>query len=178
MNHTPNFQPGPHTTLQGIPGMTDPFRAFVQMVRLYTRDFPELNRLTRGEESSDRQIAWAVLDALADFNGTPHFTDFRLETLLHMHQQALLLRMTTIALIESVGLLQTRNHINYSNGGITVGVNDKTPMLMNWLQYYKATTDQLKQRVKVAINIGSILGPTNTGVHSEYWAVNATYASF
>lgn len=174
----PSGQPHPPGTLQGIPGMSDPFRAFIQMVRLYHRDFPELNRLTRGEESSDRQIAWATLDALADFNGTPHFTDFRLETLLQMNQQALFLRMTTIALIESVGLLQTRNHINYSNGGITVGINDKTPMLMTWLAYYKASTDQLKQRVKVAINIGSILGPQNSGVASELMLVNATYAAF
>lgn len=166
-------------TLQGIPGMSQPFRDFVQMVRLYMRDFAELNRLVAGEESSDRQIAWAVLDALSDFNGTPPFTGpVNLEGLLELGQQALILRMTVCSIIESVGLLQTRNHINYSNGGITVGVNDKTPMLMNWLQYFKASTDQMKQRVKVAINIGAILGPSNSGVHSEYWAVNATYAAY
>ncbi len=165
--------------LQGIPGMTQPFMDFVQMVRLYLRDFSDLNRIVTGEESSDRQIAWSVLDALADFNGTPPFLGpLALEDMLNNNQQALLLRMTVISLIESVGLLQTRNHINYSNGGINVGVNDKTPMLMNWLQYYKATTEQMKQRVKVAINIGSILGPSQSGIHSELWAVNATYAAY
>jgi len=167
------------STLQGIPGMSQPFRDFVQMTRLYMRDFPELNRLVAGEESSDRQIAWAVMDALADFNGTPPFIgNFTLEGLLGSQQHSLLLRMTVITVIESVGLLQTRNHLNYSNGGITVGVNDKTPMLMNWLQYFKATTEQMKQRVKVAFNIGSILGSQNSGVHSELWSVNATYAAF
>lgn len=164
--------------LKGLPGVTPQFEAFVQMVRLYTRDFEELNRIVSGEETSDRQIAWAVLDALADFNGTPHFTSMSLDDLLQRNQQALLLRMTVISIIESVGLLQTRNHINYSNGGINVGVNDKTPMLMNWLQYYKSFTDQLKQRVKVALNIEGILGPSNSGVHSELWAVNATYAAY
>lgn len=158
--------------------MSQTFRDFVQDIRFYHRDMPELNRIVSGEESSDRQIAWALLDAIADFNGTPHFTQLALEDLLQINQHALIKRMATIALIESVGLLQTRNHINYSNGGINVGVNDKTPMLMNWLQYYKAFTDQLKQRVKVAINIGSILGPSNSGVHSELWAVNATYAAY
>ncbi len=164
--------------LQGIPNMSQTFRDFVQLVRLYHRDFPELNRIVSGEESSDRQIAWAVYDAMSDFNGTPHFTSFTLEDILQRNQHALILRMTTIALIESVGLLQTRNHINYSNGGINVGVNDKTPMLMNWLQYFKAFTEQMKQRVKVAINIEGILGPSNSGVHSELWAVNATYAAY
>jgi len=165
-------------SLQGIPGVSQTTLDFVQMVRLFTRDFPELNRLLAGEESSDRQIAWAVLDALADFNGTPHFTSLRLDDLLQRSQHGLMLRMTTVALIESVALLQTRNHINYSNGGINVGVNDKTPMLMNWLQYFKATTEQMKTRVKVALNIEGILGPSNSGVGSELWAVNATYAAY
>ncbi len=153
-------------------------RAFVQMVRLYLRDFEELNRLVAGEESTDRMIAWAVLDALSNFNGTPHFTTLSLDDLLALNQQHLILRMTVEALIESVGMLQTRNHINYSDGGINVGVNDKTPLLMNWLQYFRAYTEQLKQRVKVTININGILGPTNVGIHSELWAVNASYLSY
>ena len=165
-------------SLQGIPGMSQTTHDFVQMVRLFMRDFPELNRLVKGEESSDRQIAWAVMDAVADFNGTPHFTTLRLEDLLQRSQHALMLRMTVISVIESVALLQTRNHLNYSNGGVNVGVNDKTPLLMNWLQYFKSTTEQMKQRVKVALNIEGILGPSNSGVHSEYWAVNATYAAY
>lgn len=165
-------------SLQGIPGMTQTYQDFVQHVRAYVRDFPELNRIVKGEESSDRQIAWAVLDALADFNGIPHFTTMALEDLLQRNQQALLVRMTVISLIESVGLLQTRNHINYTSGGTSVGVNDKTPLLMGWLQYFKSSTAQMKQRVKVALNIEGILGPSNMGVASELWAVNATYASY
>lgn len=165
-------------TLQGLPGVTPTFQAFVQSVRLYLRDFPELNRLIAGEENNDRQIAWSVLDALSDFNGTPHFTQMSLEELLQHQQHYLILRRTVISLIEQVGLLQTRNHINYSTGGINVGVNDKTPLLMQWLQYFKSFTDQRKQHVKVALNIEGILGPSNSGVFSEYWAVNSTYAQF
>lgn len=165
-------------TLQGLPGVTATFSAFVASVRGYLRDFPELNRLVAGTESTDRQIAWSVLDAISDFNGTPHFTSMSLEDILSKNQHYLLLRMTVISLIEQVGLLQTRNHINYSTGGINVGVNDKTPMLMQWLQYFKSSTDQRKQQVKVAINIEGILGPSNSGVHSEYWSVNCSYAAF
>ena len=165
-------------SLDGIPQMTDEFRSFVYMVREYMRDYAELNRLVKGEESTDRQIAWAVLDAMADFNGTPPTTNYTLGVLLQRHQHALLRRMVVIALMESVGMLQTRNHLNYSDGGINVGVNDKTPLIMQWLNYYKSTTEQMKQRVKVAFNIESILGTGNTGVHSELWATNATYIGF
>lgn len=165
-------------SLQGIPGMSDEFRAFVQTVRLYMRDFPEINRIVTGEESTDRQIAWAVLDAMMDFNGTPHLTNLQVSDLLGRGQHALLLRMTVISLIESIGILQMRNQLNYSTGGTNVGINDKSPLLMNWLQYFKSYTDQMKQRVKVALNIEGILGPGNIGVHSEYWAINSCYVTF
>lgn len=164
--------------LQGIEGMSPTMRAFVQQVRLFLRDFAALNRLIAGEESSERMIGWAVLDAISRFNGTPHFTRFALEDLLQMQLHNLLTRMTTESLLESVGLLQTRNHINYSNGGINVGVNDKTPLIMNWLQLFKSTTEQRLVQTKVAINIGYILGPANAGSPSEYWAVNQTYLAY
>lgn len=163
-------------SLAGLPGISPTFRSFVASVRFYIRDMPELNRLVAGEESSDRQIAWSVIDAVSDFNGTPHLTNYSLDELLSRNLHYLLLRMTVCSLIEQVGLLQTRNHVNYSTGGITVGVNDKTPLLMNWLQYFKSFTDQRKQHVKVALNIEGILGPSNSGVFSEYWVVNGLYS--
>lgn len=164
--------------LQGVAGMSDTMKTFVQVVRDFLRDHPELNRLTAGHETSDRMIAWSVLDALARFNGTPHMTTFTLEDLLMRNQHYLMLRLTVISVMESVGMFQTRNHINYSNGGVNVGINDKTPMIMQWLQYFTSTTTQLLQQVKVAINIESILGPGNIGVHSELWAVNQTYLAY
>lgn len=164
------------SSLQGIPGMTDATREFVFAVRSHLRDYPELNRLVKGVESSNRQIAWAVIDAVEEFNGTPHLTNYSLDQLLDKHQYSLMLRLTLISLIESVALLQTRNHINYSDGGISVGVNDKAPMLLNWLQMYKGETQQKLQRVKVALNIASVIG--EPGVHSELWAVNQTYAVY
>jgi hypothetical protein len=166
------------STLQGIPGISPATQNFVQMVRLYLRDYSELNRLISGEETSDRMIAWAVLDAVSDFNSTPHPTNVSLEDMMEMNLQSLLLRMTVTSVIESVGLLQTRNHINYSTGGMNVGVNDKTPLLLNWLQYFKGYTEQMKTRVKVSMNINSILGSGHHGVHSEYWAINSSYLSF
>lgn len=167
------------TQLQGIQGMTDTMKRFIAQVRLMVRDFPELNRLVAGEESGDRFIAWAVLDAISRFNGTPPFLgSFSLEDLVQKNQVHLLTRMTIESLLESIGLLQTRNHLNYSTGGINVGVNDKTPLILNWLQYFKSTTEQRLQQVKVAINIEGILGPSNSGVHSELWAVNASYLSY
>jgi hypothetical protein len=159
-------------SLQGLPFATPELRGFVQMAREYMRDLPEVNRIIAGEESSDRQIAWAVMDAISKFNGTPHFTQMSLVDLLGRNQTFLLLRLTVCNVIESVGLLQTRNHIDYATGGSRVAVNNKTPLLMEWLRYFRASADQELTRAKVAINIGDMLGNHPSGLHSEYWVAN------
>ncbi len=164
--------------LQAVIPLSRTIREFCPVVRAYLRDMPELNRLVAGVETGDRFIAWSILDAVSLFNGTPHFTSFTLDELFAYQQQYLMLRLTVQTILESVGLLQTRNHINYSNGGINVGVNDKTPMIQSWLQLFSARTDQMITRTKVALNIGGILGVGNTGVHSEYWIVHQSYAAF
>lgn len=164
--------------LQAVIPMSPAMQAFVPVIRAFLRDTPALNRLVAGVETGDRFYAWAVLDAMSRFNGTPPFTYYSFEDLLTYQQQHLLLRLSVETVLESVGLLQTRNHINYSNGGINVGVNDKTPLIQSWLQLFSARTEQMITRTKVALNIQGILGTEHGGVHSELWAVNSTYLSY
>lgn len=135
---------------------------FVGTVRLFMRDYPQLNRLIQGEEHSDRLIAWAVVDALDDFNGTPPLTGYGLSNFPNKY---LLVRGTVISLLESVGLLMTRNHLTFSDGGIQVGVSDKTPLIQSWIQLLTNKYEDKKMRLKIALNIENGWGG---GVHSEY----------
>jgi hypothetical protein len=160
----------------GIPGLSDKFNAFIQTMRLWMRDYPHLNRLIRGEESSNRLIAWAVVDFLSDFNGTPPLLgQYTLEQMLDMGFASLARYGTAIALIQSVGFLQTRNQLNFSDGGINVAINDKTPMLIQWLDRMQSKYEQDKIKVKVSLNINNILG--EAGVHSEFWFINSFMGS-
>jgi len=165
--------------LQGmgdIPGISDQFNAFIHMMRLWMRDYPQLNRLIRGVEHSNRQIAWAVLDFLSDFSQTPPpLGQYSIESLLNLGYSSLARRGTAIALIESVGLLQTRNQLSFSDGGINVGVSDKTSQLMSWLQMFQSKYEQDKMKIKIALNIQGIMG--ERGVHSEYMLVNGFFGS-
>jgi hypothetical protein len=161
------------TGISSIAGIHPTTVAFVSMVRNYMRDHAALNRLVAGQESSDRMVLFAVMDAVARYNGTPPETYFGLSDLFQKNRQPLLLRMTVITLLESLCLLQSRNHINYSTGGTSVGVSDKTPLLMNLIQYFRSVTDQDLLRAKVSDNILSILG--HPGVHSEYWTIHSSY---
>lgn len=145
---------------------------FVNQVRSFMRDYPELNRLIAGVESSNRQIVWAVYDTLDDFNSTPPFTNMGIDT---FPSKSLLIRGVVCSLLESIGLLQTRNHLQFSDGGITVGVSDKTPFIQSWLQLFRNSYEAKKEKLKVAYNIETAWGG---GVFSEYRFVNNFYGSW
>ena len=160
--------------LSGIPGVSEVFNSFIQTVRLFMRDYPQLNRLTRGEESSDRMIAWAILDFLSDFQTTPPpLGAYTLDQLFEMGYQSLCLRGTVCSLLQSVGLLTTRNSLAFTDGGISVNL-EKTPQIMGWIREFLSKYEQLKVQVKVSINITSLLGESQ-GVFSEYYFVNGWY---
>ena len=156
-----------------LPNARTDLEDFVNQVRLFLRDYPELNRLIAGVENSNRQIVWAVMDALDDYNNaTPPFTHFSVSNFPSRH---LLLRGTVISLLESVGLLQTRNQLSFNDGGITVGINDKTPYIQNWLQLFRQSYEEKKLKLKIAYNIESAWGG---GVFSEYRFTNNFYGEW
>lgn len=164
--------------LDGIPGVSDTFNSFIQTVRLFMRDHPQLNRLIKGEESSDRMVAWGILDFLSDFAGTPpDLGYFTLDQLMERHMQSFAVRGTACALLQSVGILMTRNQLSFSDGGISVGVNDKAPQLMAWIRDMQAKYEQQKVQIKVSMNISQILG-SFSGQHTEYFFVNGWYGVY
>jgi len=145
---------------------------FIDTVRAFMRDYPELNRLIQGEEHSNRLIAWAIADAIDDFNTTPPMTSLGLTNFPSKH---LLLRGTVINLLQSVGLLMTRNQLTFSDGGIQVGVSDKTPLIQSWIQMFTNSYEEKKNRLKIAMNIESGWG---NGLHSEYLWTNGFYGGW
>jgi hypothetical protein len=155
-----------------VPSAHVELNSLVNQVRAFTRDYPELNRLIAGYESSNRQIIWAVLDTLDDYNTTPPFTSYGIE---NFPSKSLLVRGVVCSLLESVGLLQTRNHLQFSDGGIQVGVNDKTPYIQSWLQVFRNSYEDKKMRQKVAANIESAWGG---GLNSEYRFINNFYGEW
>lgn len=145
---------------------------FVGLVRTFMRDYAELNRLCQGEEHSDRLIAFAILDALEDFNSTPPMTSYQL---CNFPSKQLLRMGAVITLLESIGLLMTRNHITVSDGGVQTGINDKTPLIQSWIQLFTNKYETKKDRLKIALNIE---GGWGGGVHSEYLFTTGFYGGF
>jgi hypothetical protein len=137
----------------------------IQAVRLFMRDFPQFNRLIEGEESNDRMIAFALVDAVDEFNNSPPLLGpFDLSTFPSIH---LLIRMTVASLLDSVVLLNSRNYLQYHDGGGTFSTSaSNVQMLMNWANMLKSTNAQKIRQLKIAINIQGALG--NPGLSSEY----------
>ena len=164
--------------LDGVEGVSPVFNAFIQTVRFFMRDHPQLNRLIKGQEHSDRMIAWAIMDFLSDWAGTPPNLGYMtLEEMCRMHYQSFALRGTAVALMQSVGILQTRNFLQFSDGGISVAVSDKAPMWMQWIRDFQTKYEQEKVQRKVSLNIAQVLG-TFSGVHSEYFFVAGWYGVY
>ncbi len=146
---------------------------FVQEVRLFMRDYPQLNRLISGEETSDRTLAWAVLDALDDINNTPPMIkNWSVEDFPY---RSLLLRGAVISALESVGLLYSRNQLNFSDGGISTGTADKAPMIMNWLNLFKSSYESKKTNWKIAKNIAGAF--EGSAIVSDYYFLGGYYDS-
>lgn len=150
----PGFTPNDESTAMG---------QAVAMVRMFMRDYPELNRLIEGEESSPRMVAWAVLDTIDDFNSTPPLIG---QFSVVNFPSKSLLRIGAVAhLMESISILATRNFISFSDGGTSVSFTANLPHIMNLMQMFRNQWEQKVLRLKVAQNISQGFG---AGVHSDY----------
>lgn len=143
-------------------------RLLIEYIRRYLRDTPELNRLVRGKEHSDRLIAMAIFDTLELVNTvTPPVP-------INNVPFPILRKGATIFLLESLGILMTRNQLNYRTGrGTGIGIQDKTPLLMNWIQMLRADFQQLTKEWKISQNLTRALG--GSVLHSEYALLNGLY---
>jgi len=155
--------------VNAVPRLPPSLAAYVQEIRAYMRDYPELNRLTDGEENSDRMIVWAVIDTLEDFNSTPPPISLPFNQI----PKSILRYGVVTTLLESVMLLSARNHLAYSDGGINVNL-DRTPLLMQMQQMMRQTYDMKKKEYKIAKNIEGAYASSP----SEYSIINGYYGSW
>jgi hypothetical protein len=145
------------------------FENFVPEVRGYMRDFPALNRLIHGEESSDRLIEYCVRLAIDEFNTYPPLTT---HTISGFPSRTVLLQLTMIYLLQSVGILHSRNRIAYNDGGFSVETEQQDSLYQNWIQLLRSQVMPRLERLKVAMNIESGWG---AGVGSEYGWIHGWY---
>lgn len=134
-----------------------------RLLRLFLNDTPELNRLIRREESTDEKLDLAIALAMDDYAITPPMLGS--VTIQSFPSLYLLIYGGAIQALRSAGLLQARNELVYSSGGVSVRIFDKTALYQSWIVQFVAEYERKKQNYKVARNIENSLG---SGVSSEY----------
>lgn len=144
-------------------------KQFVNEVRAYIRDFPELNRLIAGHETSDRMMEYCVWLALDEWNTTPPLSSHSVEG---FPSRTILLNLTIIHVLTSVGLLKSRNRMPYSDGGFSVDTETQDDSYPKWIQLIRAQINPRITQLKVALNIA---GGWGTSVRSEYAWIHGWY---
>lgn len=143
----------------GDPGKNEKKGAvLVRRLRAYLRDDPVLNELIEGKESGDGQLKEAILDAIEDWNDTqPPLA--RINILTHPSDR-LLIRGAAIEILHSAGILQSRNRLDYNDGGIVVRDKDKAPDYQAWISHlvrdYETKKINLKKSLNISLGFGSV----------------------
>ena len=132
-------------------------------VRSIMRDKPEFNALLSGQETDDTLIELCIDLTVDDFKWTtPQIGDFNLNNFPSLY---ILVYGTVINVLRSAGMLQSRNNLNYSDGGITVASSDKAGEYQSWIDRFHNEIETKKKTLKMQLNAQQCYG----GQFSEYY---------
>jgi hypothetical protein len=138
----------------------------VDRIRGFMRDRTQLNRLIAGVENSDEDIMHAIDLCISDFNSSPPFIgSYKFANPPPYH---LLIMGAVIFLLQSKGLLESRNALSFNDGGIAISA-DKDSRTMQWIQNFMAKYEADKLQFKKSANIEAAWG---VSLSSEYIIVN------
>jgi len=140
---------------------------FVGQVRDYLRDHPQFNALQLNDFETSDAVVSLCADLAADdiTNSPPLIGTFSVENC----PMYILFIGTVLQVLRSAGLMQARNNLNYSDGGLTIATSDKSPIYKAWADTYSAEYEAKKLSYKKARNAQSAYG----GVASEYTFIGA-----
>lgn len=133
----------------------------IEEIQVYIRDQAENNHLIDGSEFSATVLNLAMDLAIAEFNlippiGTVSRADFP--------NKALLLSGTLYKAFAGQAALLARNTMNYSDGGISVPVEERFQLYQTLASMYQADFMNSASKLKIFMNIESGWG----GVRSDY----------
>jgi hypothetical protein len=160
------------SNLQGAVNLDELYRSTLALIRSWLRDFAQLNLLLEREETDEKTLLMCLQMAVVDVNATPPPTSWPLRTMIDRAYIHILTYGTTVYVMESLMILETRNHLNWQEGGQALGLMDRSPMLEQRSRYFRDVFETKLKQKKISDSINDAMGIGDTGVHSEYWLVN------
>lgn len=139
----------------------------VDDVRTFLSDTPDDNRLLDDEEFSDKKIAFCMRMACDTYNHMPPSTGFNLE---NFPSQAVLLNGTLASLYQGAMALLARNHLSYSDGGVSVPVEERYELYERLATQYQNLFEQEAEKLKRYQNIEAGYGFSGSDMSFfPYW---------
>lgn len=151
---------------QKLSGAVRDEAVFAALVRTILRDHAQLNRLTKGRETSDGEIMIAAALAISQFNSALPVFEYEF-TFKNFPSVAWLVIGTVGWIVNSAYLLRARNYLQYTDGGGTIDT-ENPQMYASIAQQWWGNYLQWMTPYKTARNINMAFGVSPTGVHSEY----------
>ena len=146
-------------------------QTLISQVKLFLRDNPKANELTKLQETTDEEYFLFAQMALSDWNSTPPLIQpVKFEN--HPCWDWLILATSVFAL-QSAGVLNYRNELPYNDSGISVNRWSKGPQYFNTAGMWAQMIEVKKREIKVALNYAQTFGMV---LSSEFTAWN--FASY
>jgi hypothetical protein len=142
------------------PGIGRSRDELVGLVRSFLGDRPEENRLIPDYEVSDDKIKLALEMTLDQYNNTPPFERVTFERLPSL---TLIIHGTAIQCLVMAGIVQSRNTLNFTDGGIPQVVAGKSQEYQSWianlLGAYREEMLSIKTSLNMERNFGVVGSP-------------------
>ena len=127
----------------------------IEDLRNFIRDHAELNTLIGKKETDDPGLVRAIQDALDDWNSTPPFSHYTAGNFPYL---TLLKTGAAIQVLKSAGIMMSRNHLTYNDGGMTIEKDEKTPLYQSWLDRFEQEWERKKAGIKLSANLNKCFG--------------------
>jgi hypothetical protein len=123
----------------------------IDHIRVYIGDMPEFNRLIEGVETGDEKLKLAIQLWIQYFNSIPPVlpTKYGAE---NFPNYLLLIHGVMIEVLKMSGIVQTRNFLNFNDGGVSFSVSDKGQEYLGWINNLLSTHAQDLINTKVGLN--------------------------
>lgn len=142
------------------PGINKTREQLIPLLRTFLGDTPEDNKLIPDQELSDDKLGLALDMALDEYNHTPPFEEV---TFVGFPSLTLILQGGAIHALVMAGMVNSRNFLNFSDGGVQEVVSDKAAAYQSWIANivgsYREGALSLKTALNMERNFGVIPSP-------------------
>lgn len=132
-------------------------------IRTFIQDQIPSNYLLDATEFTDERCNMAIKLMLSAVNVTPPFSLYDVDT-MPASWYVIAMYGCLAHLFKGQSAFKARNHLSYSDGGLTIPVEEQFPFYLQLAEFYESSFMAMMKQAKISQNLESGWGD----VHSDY----------